>query len=722
MTRSWSSRASRGLARPAIVVAALLAVASPGCDDGPEPPDCSNAAPACEGEGDRQCAGTGVEECRPNADGCLVWQEAMACGEHQACEGDGDCVCADQCEAVGAITCDGERVVSCERDGAGCLGLELRADCAADGQRCVESAAGAECRGCPADRCDAEGDQRCLDEVVQVCAVRDDGCLDWIDDRDCAALEPARVCSEDGTQATCVEGCADECGEAGATRCADAEIETCELGDGGCLAWSPTTDCAEAADYCEFTGGVAVCETCAAGCPMVGASRCVGSVAEDCAADAHGCPTWQARTDCSTLAPALECVVTGGTATCVERSGVGSCADPIVVDVPHYALAGVDFTADFTDDQLLSGAGCQNRPGTRDAVFSVHLEAGQTLRVRETSDLDAVLSLQLGCGDAEACVFSEDTGEATGYDYTATAAGTVYVVVETWDAIPRILEYEVRLDIVEPEACGNGVDDDADGAADCDDLDCFGEPGCDAAELNCADGGDNDGDGAVDCADADCAPTPACGDYQGVYELFDGFDVLDLQGHAATLTPDAVAPNGYAWAVEEITGFLVTPGTGTASTVVTLEDDDVEFYDLALVPAVALYGELYSDLYVGSNGLVTFGDFDLDPFPLIDDFFALPMVAALWTDLAPQLESTTGAPIVTIDELADAVVVTYQRTPVWYPAEGGFIEGPNDLQILLGADGTVRIAWVTVNAYDGITGVSNGIGVGALPREIDFVP
>lgn len=702
------------------LAAALIAATAPGCDDGGGP-DCSGVENACESAGDRRCAGSGVEACGPNDDGCLVWREAMACGEHQACEGAGDCVCAGECAEEGATTCDGDVVRICERDGAGCLGLAFHDDCnAGEGHRCVETGDGARCAGCDEDLC-VEGEQRCLNDVVQVCQARASGCLDWADDRDCAALDPPRACAENGAQATCVDACADPCAEAGATRCAGAVIQTCQARD-RCLGWSATTDCAAAADYCEHTGGEAVCRACEVGCPVLGASRCAGSVVEDCATDAHGCPAWRARTDCATLEPALECVVSGGVAACEERSGAGSCADPIVVDEPHYALAGLDFTADFTDDQILSGSGCERRAGTMDAVFSAHLDAGQTLRVRETSDLDAVLSLQIRCGNAETCVFSEDSGEATGHDYTATAAGTVYVIIETWDAIPRILEYEIRLDIVEPEVCANAVDDDADGAADCDDLDCFGAAGCDAAELNCADGGDNDGDGAADCADADCAPTPACGAYQGVYELFDGADVLDLEGHAVTFTPDAAAPNGYAWALEAVTGFLVDPGTGAASTMVTLGDDDAEFYDLALVPAVTLYGELHSGLYVCSNGHVTFGDFDLEPFPVVDDLFALPTVAALWTDLAPQLESRAGDPVVTIDELADRVAVTYQRTPVWYPAAGGFIEGPNDLQIVLGSDGTVQIAWVNVDAYEGIAGISNGIGVGALPPEIDFVP
>jgi len=110
------------------------------------------------------------------------------------------------------------------------------------------------------------------------------------------------------------------------------------------------------------------------------------------------------------------------------------------------------------------------------------------------------------------------------------------------------------------ETCGNGVDDDGDGAIDCDDPDCLGvapcprcgdgvrnlDEDCDAQDLagrtcvelgydagilgcssactfdtsrchffeNCTNGLDDDGDGLVDCADLDCATAfecPKCG-------------------------------------------------------------------------------------------------------------------------------------------------------------------------------------------------------------------
>lgn len=59
------------------------------------------------------------------------------------------------------------------------------------------------------------------------------------------------------------------------------------------------------------------------------------------------------------------------------------------------------------------------------------------------------------------------------------------------------------------EDCHNRLDDDGDGAVDCDDPDCLGVDGCPTEQ--CTDGIDNDGNGMADCADPGCAShTPGC--------------------------------------------------------------------------------------------------------------------------------------------------------------------------------------------------------------------
>ena len=57
--------------------------------------------------------------------------------------------------------------------------------------------------------------------------------------------------------------------------------------------------------------------------------------------------------------------------------------------------------------------------------------------------------------------------------------------------------------------CSDGMDNDGDGATDCDDADCQGSTGC-LGEGECGDGVDNDGDGATDCDDSDCSDASVC--------------------------------------------------------------------------------------------------------------------------------------------------------------------------------------------------------------------
>ncbi len=63
------------------------------------------------------------------------------------------------------------------------------------------------------------------------------------------------------------------------------------------------------------------------------------------------------------------------------------------------------------------------------------------------------------------------------------------------------------------EDCNDGIDNDDDGAVDCDDIDC--DTACNQ-EHDCRNGIDDDGDGAIDCADGDCNSTctyeSRCGD------------------------------------------------------------------------------------------------------------------------------------------------------------------------------------------------------------------
>ncbi len=68
-----------------------------------------------------------------------------------------------------------------------------------------------------------------------------------------------------------------------------------------------------------------------------------------------------------------------------------------------------------------------------------------------------------------------------------------------------------EVDDFPPEDCKNGVDDDYDGLADCEDSDCM-----EVCIEDCTDGADNDADTAIDCDDDECYGQDGCG---GPYSL-----------------------------------------------------------------------------------------------------------------------------------------------------------------------------------------------------------
>ena len=95
------------------------------------------------------------------------------------------------------------------------------------------------------------------------------------------------------------------------------------------------------------------------------------------------------------------------------------------------------------------------------------------------------------------------------------------------------------------EDCEDEVDNDRDGLLDCADPDCLRHAEC--AE-DCGDGVDNDYDGLTDCADADCRSSPSCEEVciDGVDNDLDGLvdcEDADCTGECTELCDDGVDNN-----------------------------------------------------------------------------------------------------------------------------------------------------------------------------------
>ncbi|MSP16458.1 MAG: hypothetical protein EXR73_07595 [Myxococcales bacterium] len=121
--------------------------------------------------------------------------------------------------------------------------------------------------------------------------------------------------------------------------------------------------------------------------------------------------------------------------------------------------------------------------------------------------------------------------------------------------------------------CANGLDDDGDGVADCLDAECDGVAGCEfGMELDCEDDVDNDGDLVADCADSDCEGISGC--EFGVESTCD--DGLDNDGDGATDCDDGACAFGCFFRCPagshgvDVSGAVPAPIPDEASNLVSL--------------------------------------------------------------------------------------------------------------------------------------------------------
>jgi hypothetical protein len=160
--------------------------------------------------------------------------------------------------------------------------------------------------------CD-EGAVVCELDGTRTCVRDDDGCMQWSATSACP--EAAPFCS----QGTCAEGCIDEC-SGGEARCAGNDgIQDCGQNDAdSCLDWLPVAACS--AD--EACAGSVCASTCSDAC-ITGTVRCLDGGVSTCGdADADGCTQWMAPVMCSA---AESCSNGACSATCLDECTETEC-------------------------------------------------------------------------------------------------------------------------------------------------------------------------------------------------------------------------------------------------------------------------------------------------------------------------------------------------------------------------------------------------------------
>ena len=141
-------------------------------------------------------------------------------------------------------------------------------------------------------------------------------------------------------------------------------------------------------------------------------------------------------------------------------------------------------------------------------------------------------------------------------------------------------------------------------------------------------------------------------------------------------------------------GGVFEPEIGTS---LNQGDDVVD--QVSLPFAFPFYGTDHTDVFVGSNGYLTFGSGDTDFTESVNDFLApQPRIAPFFDDLDPE----AGGGVFVNDQLPGRFVVTYQGVPEFSPG------GSNTIQATLFADGRIQFVYNGLTASDAIVGLSPG--------------
>ncbi|HOX44037.1 MAG TPA: PQQ-binding-like beta-propeller repeat protein [Myxococcota bacterium] len=256
--------------------------------------------------GQRECFGTGWRECGEANDGdaCRDWLAVHPCAAWEACPAASpSCVvtCSNDCPTQGAAGCTpdltGTRTCIANGDADPCLEWSGATACGA-GRVC--DPATSQCVLACSDECDTPNERRCTGDGLgyETCATNVDGdaCLEWGFPTSCPAPQ---TCSGAGV---CSLNCTDDCSPSGALVCDAADpshkaYRLCGSYDGdACLDLGSPGSCG----YGQQCLAGACSVVCADGCATPGEVRCGGNAVEVCAAnhDADECLEWGTQTAC----------------------------------------------------------------------------------------------------------------------------------------------------------------------------------------------------------------------------------------------------------------------------------------------------------------------------------------------------------------------------------------------------------------------------------------
>jgi hypothetical protein len=159
--------------------------------------------------------------------------------------------------------------------------------------------------------------------------------------------------------------------------------------------------------------------------------------------------------------------------------------------------------------------------------------------------------------------------------------------------------------------------------------------------------------------------------------------------------------------------YVLTLNTYRGTPLPLGDDDAVE---VPLGFQFPFQGQLWSRLFVNSNGHVTFGSPDTYFEESVEKFLAgPPRIAALWRDL-----TTLHGALILVEQEADSLTVNYVSMPEFqWSSFGSFSTFPNYVSMTLHSSGRIHMRWGATTRGEALVGITPGGGA-ADPGESDL--
>lgn len=310
--------------------------------------------------------------------------------------------------------------------------------------------------------------------------------------------------------------------------------------------------------------------------------ECAQPPGGDLCAGAVRCLDYECQVDPATV---VSCPPTGDpchVASCDPATG--ACVVETVCTCEPMGTLGCLMPASFSvfdpgATSVMDGYAC-GPPGGDGPEHTWRFSVPETQQVRITAS-GAGEGLWVVGFDGQAChAGSCVAGGAEAVAFQAVGGYQYAIVVEHGAAAAGVVELQAKCGVTIETECGDGLDDDGNGATDCDDPACAGKGTCPQAwETVCDDGLDEDANGATDCEDEACALAPVClQTCEPGVAVYCGFHQYSIP-----------TGGGKANATDYACGGVTAPGKEIVYTYTAQTTDVVQVTLATSQPGVALY-------------------------------------------------------------------------------------------------------------------------------------